>query len=90
MRRAVPYERHKPDEEGEMSTLMDRAVKAVASLPIADQDEIARLILVLATEPPEWLSADETAAIAEAEAEIARGEGVSEQEMRVFWRRHGL
>jgi hypothetical protein len=36
------------------------------------------------------LTSDEVAAIAEAEAEIERGERVSSESIDAFWRKHGL
>ena len=55
-----------------MSTVLDQAVRAVRALPSVEQDELARYILALAGDPPQPLSAEDAAAIAE--AELARGE----------------
>jgi hypothetical protein len=73
-----------------MTKLVERALAAISKLPPETQDDIARLMLALAGEAPTPLSEDEAAAIAEAEAQIARGERVSPETMRTFWRSHGL
>jgi hypothetical protein len=73
-----------------MTKLMDQAVAAIAKLPQKTQDDLARLMLALASEAPAPLTPDEAAAIAEAEAEIAQGQRVSPETMQMFWRSHGL
>ena len=40
--------------------------------------------------PTEALTDEEAAAIAEAEAEIARGERVPAEVIEAFWRKHGV
>ena len=47
-------------------------------------------MLALAENPPTPLTEDEAAAIAEAEAEIVRGERVPSATIQAFWRAHGL
>jgi hypothetical protein len=47
-------------------------------------------MLALAEDAPMPLTDDEAAAIAEAEAEIARGERVPPETIQAFWRTHGL
>ena len=57
-----------------MSRLLDQAIDQARGLPEDAQDDLARFILAIASdlsEPP--LSVEEAEAIAEAEAEIARG-----------------
>jgi hypothetical protein len=73
-----------------MTRLMEQAVAAIGKLPPERQDDFARLMLALADEVPAALTADEVSAIAEAEAEIARGERVPPETLRTFWRSHGL
>jgi hypothetical protein len=73
-----------------MTKLVEQAVVAISKLPPETQDDIARLMLALAGEAPTPLTADEAEAIAEAEAEIARGERVSPEVLQAFWRSHGL
>jgi hypothetical protein len=76
-------------ERDKMTKLVEQALAAISKLPPEMQDDIARLMLALATEVPS-LTADEATAIAEAEAEIARGERASPETLRTFWRSHGL
>ncbi|MGO9984437.1 MAG: hypothetical protein ACLPIX_09545 [Rhodomicrobium sp.] len=71
-----------------MTKLLDDAVNAIRRLPPETQDDLGRFLLDLTSAPP--LTADEAAAIAEAEAELARGEGVSGDGVRAFWRSLGL
>jgi hypothetical protein len=73
-----------------VTKLIERAVAVISQLPAETQDDLARLMLALAESPPHPLSPDEAAAIAEAEAEIARGEHVPEETIQAFWRAHGL
>ena len=73
-----------------MTKLVEKAIAAISKLPPETQDDLARFMLALAGEPPTPLSPEETAAIAEAEAEIARGERVPAETIQVFWRAHGL
>jgi hypothetical protein len=73
-----------------MTKLLDRAVAAISRLPPETQDDLARLMLALAEDAPTSLTADEAAAIAEAEAEIARGERVPAEAIAAFWHAHGL
>ena len=71
-----------------MTKLLDEAVNALRRLPAGEQDDIGRFLLELASETP--LDPDEIAAIDEAEAEIARGEGLSGEELKAFWRSLGV
>ena len=73
-----------------MTKLVEQAVAAIAKLPAETQDDLARFMLALAGGAPTPLSPDEAAAIAEAEAEIGRGERVPPETIQAFWRTHGL
>jgi hypothetical protein len=73
-----------------MTKLVEQAVAAISQLPPETQDDLARLMLALAEGAPTPLTADEAAAISEAEAEIARGERVLPESIQAFWRAHGL
>jgi hypothetical protein len=73
-----------------MTKLVERAVAAISELPAETQDDLARLMLALAESAPQPLTPDEAAAIAEAEAEIGRGEQVPPEIIQAFWRAHGL
>lgn len=71
-------------------SLLDRAFEAVRALPETTQEDLARFLLDLAANPPPSLNADELQAIAEAEAELARGERVPPAKLDDFWRKNGV
>ncbi|WP_298241255.1 hypothetical protein [uncultured Bradyrhizobium sp.] len=75
-----------------MTRLLEEAFSKVSGLPDSEQDELARTLLELAgvDQPPVQLTAAEEADLAEAEAEIARGELASAHEVRAMWAKHGL
>ena len=73
-----------------MTKLFEQAVAAVSRLPPETQDDLARLMLALAEDASTSLTPDEATVIAEAEAEIARGERVPAETIQAFWRAHGL
>ena len=72
-----------------MTKLLDQAIAAISRLPAETQDDLARLMLALAEDAPTPLTADEAAALAEAEAEIARGKRVPPETIAAFWHAHG-
>jgi hypothetical protein len=77
----------------DMTKLLDQALKAVRSLPVDAQDDIARIILQLAGDDksaPVALAPDERAAIAASKAAAARGEFTTEEQVRAVWAKHGL
>jgi hypothetical protein len=67
-----------------MIKLMTQALDALRKLPDAQQDDVARFPL------EHRLTAEDAAAIAQAEAELSRGERVAPQAIRTFWHNHGL
>ena len=77
-----------------MTTLLDKAIETARNLPPAAQDDIARVVLLLAgkpdDEPAVALSADERAAIAVSKAAAARREFATEDQVRATWAKHGL
>jgi predicted transcriptional regulator len=75
-----------------MTRLLEEAFSTVAGLPDSRQDELARIMLQLAgvDQPPIQLSRREEADLAEAEAEIERGELATPEEVRAMWAKHGL
>lgn len=75
-----------------MTRLLEEAFNKVSGLPDSEQDELARALLELAgvDQPPIQLTAAEEADLAEAEAEIVRGELASADEVRAMWAKHGL
>lgn len=75
-----------------MTDLIKQAIDALGRLPIDRQEDLARYMLKLARDVHEHhaLSPEEAAAIAEAEAQLARGDRVPDETMREFWNRSGL
>jgi hypothetical protein len=75
-----------------MTRLLEQAFSTVAALPDARQDELARVMLQLAgvDQPPIQLTPEEQADLAEAEAEIGRGDLATSEEVRAMWEKHGL
>jgi hypothetical protein len=76
--------------EYSMTKLVEQAVAAIRKLPSETQDDLARFLLAVATNSPEPLTTDEAAALAEADAEIGRGERAAPEAVQAFWRTHGL
>ncbi len=74
-----------------MTESMKRAFEAASQLPADRQDDLARYLLALSQSASDIrLTAEESAAIDEAEAELARGERVPQDQIDAFWRRNGL
>lgn len=75
-----------------MTRLLEQAFDTVSNLPDTEQDELARIMLQLAgvDQPPLQLSPAEDVDLAEADAEIARGELATAEEVRAMWTKHGL
>ena len=73
-----------------MTKLVEQAIAAIRKLPPDTQDDLARFMLALAANSPTPLTEEEAAAVAEAEAEIARGERVAPEAIQAFWHSHGL
>ena len=67
-----------------MTKLLELAVDSVRALPPEVQDELARLLLQVASEEQAviLLTSEERADLAEADAEIARGEFATDEHMR--------
>ena len=75
-----------------MSKLLDQAIEAVRRLDPATQDEIARVMKLIAGDDERdvvVLSLDERAAIAKSKAEIARGNFASDERVRAVWAKYG-
>jgi hypothetical protein len=75
-----------------MTDLLEKAVSAVRSLPASTQDDIARVMLMLASEdqPPVPLTAEEEASLAESLAQASRGEFATDEQARAVWAKQGL
>jgi hypothetical protein len=76
-----------------MTELLKQAFAAAAASALLDeqQDEIARILLTLAGDEGSViiLAPEERADLAEAEAEVARGETISLEEAEAIWAKHG-
>lgn len=76
-----------------MTKLLDQALAAARNLPSDAQDDIARVVLRLATQddtPLLALSTSERRAIDASKAAAARGEFAGDDEVRAVWAKHGL
>jgi hypothetical protein len=75
-----------------MTHLLEQAVATVSVLPDEVQDEIARMLLTFAgiKQPPIQLTPEEEADLAEADAEITRGELATHEEVRAMWAKYDL
>jgi predicted transcriptional regulator len=74
-----------------MTKLLEEAIKKVRELPEADQDEAAEILLSVASKRGEPVRLDDEtrAAVREGRDQARRGEFVSDEEMAVFFKRHG-
>jgi hypothetical protein len=78
---------------GLMSNLLDQALESVLRLDPAAQDDIARVMKVLAGDddgPVVSLTPEEREAIARSKAETARGEYATDEQVRAVWAKYGL
>lgn len=75
-----------------MSPKVKEILQHVASWPAQDQEELAELVREIEARRTGVyvLYEDEELAIREGLAELDRGEAVSEDEMRAFWKRCGV
>jgi hypothetical protein len=75
-----------------MTRLLEQAVATLSALPEEMQDEVARMLLAFAgiEQPPIQLTLEEEADLAEADAEIERGELATDEEVRAMWAKYGL
>jgi hypothetical protein len=73
-----------------MTALLEKAMAAASALPDEQQDELARVLLRLAghEQPPVILTPEEEADLTEAEAEVARGEIASDEQVRAMWAKY--
>lgn len=75
-----------------MTDLLGKAVATARSLSPEMQDEIARVVLALAGNDGDvyQLTPEEEAEQDEADAEEARGEYATDEEVRAIWAKHGM
>lgn len=73
-----------------MTRLLEQAMETVSALPDDVQDELARMLLQFAgiEQTPIQLTAEEEADLAEADAEILRGEFATDEEVAAIWAKH--
>jgi hypothetical protein len=74
-----------------MTRLLEQAMETVSVLPDDVQDELARMLLQFAgvDQPPIQLTAEEEADLAEADAEVLRGEFATDEEIAAMWAKNG-
>ena len=77
--------------KAKMTKLLEEAITIVRQLPEAVQDEVAEILLSLASKRTEPVRLDETTrkAVREGKAQASRGEFVPDEEMAAFFTRHG-
>ncbi|MFZ4806385.1 MAG: hypothetical protein ACOYLQ_03940 [Hyphomicrobiaceae bacterium] len=75
-----------------MTKLLDAAIDRVRQIPPEAHEELAAAMLHFAEMDVRGvpLTPEEKIAIAEAEAQLARGERVSDSELAAFWTAHAL
>lgn len=75
-----------------MTELLEKAVETARGLPNKMQDEIARMVLLLAgaDQPVVQLSPDDEASFAESLKQSKNREFASDDEVRAVWAKHGL
>jgi len=75
-----------------MTELLKQAFEVASALPDAQQDEIARVLLEMASDegPVIILTPEEIADLEEADREVARGETVSLEEAMAHWAKLGF
>jgi hypothetical protein len=78
-----------------MTKLLDQALEALAAarrLPADAQNDIARVVLQLAGSEaePVPLTPDERAALDASQAEAARGDFATDEQIRAIWAKHSL
>ena len=89
--RTRPY-RQRAGKRGDITKLLEQAIRKVRELPEAEQDEAAAFLLMLAAKRagPVKLDDETRAALEEVEAQVRRGEFASDDEMAAFFKRSGI
>jgi hypothetical protein len=75
-----------------MTKLLEQAVETLRGFPPEIQDELARMLLLLAGEdqPVFQLSAEEEASFDESLAQADHGEFATDEQVRAIWAKHNL
>jgi Spy/CpxP family protein refolding chaperone len=71
-----------------MTKLLEQAIAAVSALPEEEQDEIARIMLELASDEEYVLTPEDEAELKASIAEAERGEFATDEEIRAIWAKH--
>jgi hypothetical protein len=75
-----------------MTKMLEEAIKKIRELPPADQDEVAAILMTVASKNDDLVEIDDEtrAAIRVGRGQARLGEFVSDKEMAAFFRRHGV
>jgi predicted transcriptional regulator len=75
-----------------MTDMLEEAIAKIRTLPAADQDEAAAMLLSVASKNDDTVELDEATrgAIREGREQARKGEFVSDKDMGAFFRRHGI
>jgi hypothetical protein len=75
-----------------MTDLLEKAMATARDLPPELQDDIARIVLTLAGDDASLyeLTPEEEADLADSDAEVARGDFATDEEVRALWAKHNL
>ncbi len=75
-----------------MTNLMEAAIEALRDVPVAAQDELARIVLQLTgkEQPLNVCGAEEAADLDRANTEADRGEFATDEQVRAIWAKYGL
>lgn len=75
-----------------MTKLLDQAFEAARNLPAAMQDDLARVIMVMAGEAPSvvQLTPEEEASFDVSFAQAERREFATDEQIAAIWAKHGL
>ncbi len=75
-----------------MTDLLEQAVQTARALPPKMQDDIARIVLMIAGEdqPIIQLTPEEKASFAKSRAQAARREFATDEQVQAVWSKHNL
>jgi hypothetical protein len=75
-----------------MTKMLEEAIKKIRELPAADQDEVAAILMTVASKNNKLVELDDETreATRVGRAQARRGEFVSDMDMVAFFRRHGV
>lgn len=75
-----------------MTDLLEKAVQTARALPPKEQDDIARIVLMIAGEdqPVIQLTPEEKTSFAKSRTEAARQEFATDDQVQAVWSKHNL